>query len=42
MRHGFMEAKSIVMVGEIEGDLDIRAAKLIKENYKEQIVGYRR
>jgi succinyl-CoA synthetase alpha subunit len=42
MRHWLMGAKAIVMIGEIGGDLEIRAAKWIKENCKKPVVGYRR
>jgi succinyl-CoA synthetase alpha subunit len=35
-----MEAKAIVMIGEIGGDLEIRAAKWIKENCKKPVVGF--
>ncbi len=42
MRHGRMAAKAIMMIGEIGGVLEIRAAKRIKENCMEQVVCYRR
>ena len=35
-----MEAKAIVMIGEIGGDVGIRAAKWIKENCKKPVVGF--
>ena len=34
------ETKAIVMIGEIGGDLEIRAAKWIKENCKKPVVGF--
>jgi succinyl-CoA synthetase alpha subunit len=40
MRHWLLEAKAIVMVGEIGGDLEIQAAKCIKENCEKPVVGF--
>ena len=34
------ETKAIVMIGEIGGDLEIRAAKWIKENVKKPVIGF--
>ncbi|TXI80296.1 MAG: succinate--CoA ligase subunit alpha, partial [Flavobacteriales bacterium] len=34
------ETKAIVMIGEIGGDLEIRAAKWIKENCKKPVIGF--